>query len=212
MWKQLFWAPSTTPSPVSRMTNPCIAHLNVCTNAVIMLCRHRQCTTAFCSKCFCLLHVFNIVVPLHRIDDRNVYLLWKRVFSVCTPCTAVQHKLCTEAPLWSHASDSGSHRDVCHVHSEGMIAWVQVLTEIAGETLEQMAAAPKSKAAPTRVAAATREEEEAADAEADDLQARLNAIRSWQFSAADTYLSCFAIYPIIVHCLLLFCDGRANCS
>ena len=59
-----------------------------------------------------------------------------------------------------------------------MFAWVQVLTEIAGETLEQMAAAPKSKAAPTRVAAATQEEEEAADAEADDLQARLNAIRS----------------------------------
>ena len=54
---------------------------------------------------------------------------------------------------------------------------LQVLTEIAGETLEQMAAAPRNKAAPARVAAPT-EEEEAADAEAEDLQARLNAIRS----------------------------------
>lgn len=53
---------------------------------------------------------------------------------------------------------------------------MQVLTEIAGETLEQMAAAPKSKAAPSRVAAAAQEEEE--DTEAADLQARLNAIRS----------------------------------
>lgn len=51
---------------------------------------------------------------------------------------------------------------------------MQVLTEIAGETLEQMAAAPRSKAAPSRVAA--QEEEE--DTEAADLQARLNAIRS----------------------------------
>ncbi len=53
-----------------------------------------------------------------------------------------------------------------------------MLTEIAGETLEQMAAAPKNKATPARVAAPTQEEEEAADAEAEDLQARLNAIRS----------------------------------
>lgn len=53
---------------------------------------------------------------------------------------------------------------------------MQVLTEIAGETLEQMAAAPKSKAAPSRVPAAPEEEED--DTEAADLQARLNAIRS----------------------------------
>lgn len=52
----------------------------------------------------------------------------------------------------------------------------KVLTEIAGETLEQMAAAPKSKAAPSRVPAAPEEEED--DTEAADLQARLNAIRS----------------------------------
>ena len=55
---------------------------------------------------------------------------------------------------------------------------VQILTEIAGETLQQMAAAPKNKAAPSRVAAAAEEDDEAADAEAEDLQARLNAIRS----------------------------------
>ena len=54
---------------------------------------------------------------------------------------------------------------------------MQVMTEIAGETLEQMAAAPKSKAAPARAVAPT-QEDEAADAEAEDLQARLNAIRS----------------------------------
>lgn len=54
---------------------------------------------------------------------------------------------------------------------------MQVMTEIAGETLEQMAAAPKSKAAPARAVAAT-QEDAAADAEAEDLQARLNAIRS----------------------------------
>lgn len=53
----------------------------------------------------------------------------------------------------------------------------KVLTEIAGETLEQMAAAPRSKAAPARAVALT-QEDEAADAEAEDLQARLNAIRS----------------------------------
>ena len=57
------------------------------------------------------------------------------------------------------------------------LAYVQVLTEIAGETLEQMAAAPKNKAAPARAAAVAQEQEEA-DAEADDLQARLDAIRS----------------------------------
>lgn len=55
---------------------------------------------------------------------------------------------------------------------------MQVLTEIAGETLEQMAAAPKNKAAPSRVAAAPQEEEDEEDNEAADLQARLNAIRS----------------------------------
>ena len=54
---------------------------------------------------------------------------------------------------------------------------LQVLTEIAGETLEQMAAAPRNKAAPSRVATAPEEEEEE-DAEAADLQARLNAIRN----------------------------------
>ena len=54
---------------------------------------------------------------------------------------------------------------------------LQVLTEIAGETLGQMAAAPKNKAAPSRVVAAPEEEEEE-DTEAADLQARLNAIRS----------------------------------
>jgi len=54
---------------------------------------------------------------------------------------------------------------------------MQVLTEIAGETLEQMAAAPRSKAALARAVAPT-QEDEAADAEAEDLQARLNAIRS----------------------------------
>ena len=54
---------------------------------------------------------------------------------------------------------------------------LQVLTEIAGETLEQMAAAPRNKATPSRVATAT-EEEEGGDTEAADLQARLNAIRS----------------------------------
>lgn len=52
-----------------------------------------------------------------------------------------------------------------------------MLTEIAGETLEQMAAAPKNKAGPSRVVAAPEEEEEE-DTEAADLQARLNAIRS----------------------------------
>lgn len=54
---------------------------------------------------------------------------------------------------------------------------LQVLTEIAGETLEQMAAAPKNKAGPSSVVAAPEEEEEE-DTEAADLQARLNAIRS----------------------------------
>lgn len=58
-----------------------------------------------------------------------------------------------------------------------IITAVQVLTEIAGETLEQMAAAPRSKATPAR-AVAPSQEDEAADAEAEDLQARLNAIRS----------------------------------
>lgn len=58
-----------------------------------------------------------------------------------------------------------------------MLGVLQVLTEIAGETLEQMAAAPKNKAAPSRVVAAPEEEEEE-DTEAADLQARLNAIRS----------------------------------
>ena len=57
-----------------------------------------------------------------------------------------------------------------------MVGPLQVLTEIAGETLEQMAAAPKNKA-PSRVVAAPEEEEEE-DTEAADLQARLNAIRS----------------------------------
>ena len=52
----------------------------------------------------------------------------------------------------------------------------QVLTEIAGETLGQMAAAPHKKVAAAPVAADAEEEEE--DAEAADLQARLNAIRS----------------------------------
>ena len=55
---------------------------------------------------------------------------------------------------------------------------LQVLKEIAGETLEQMAAAPKNKAASSRVAAAPQEEAEEEDSEAADLQARLNAIRS----------------------------------
>ena len=55
--------------------------------------------------------------------------------------------------------------------------FLQVLTEIAGETLDQMAAAPKNKAAPARAAAVAQEQEEA-DAEASDLQARLDAIRS----------------------------------
>ena len=58
-----------------------------------------------------------------------------------------------------------------------MLGVLQVLTEIAGETLEQMAAAPKTKAAPSRVVAAPEEDEEE-DTEAADLQARLNAIRS----------------------------------
>lgn len=53
---------------------------------------------------------------------------------------------------------------------------MQVLTEIAGETLGQMAAAPRNKVAAAPVAAQKQEEEE--DAEAADLQARLNAIRS----------------------------------
>ena len=51
-----------------------------------------------------------------------------------------------------------------------------MLTEIAGETLGQMAAAPHNKVAAVPVAAESEEEEE--DAEAADLQARLNAIRS----------------------------------
>lgn len=50
-----------------------------------------------------------------------------------------------------------------------------MLTEIAGETLEQMAAAPRNKVA-TQASAVPEEEEE--DAEAADLQARLDAIRS----------------------------------
>lgn len=67
----------------------------------------------------------------------------------------------------------------CHIsqHCSCMVGPLQVLTEIAGETLEQMAAAPKNKTAPSRVVAAPEEEEEE-DTEAADLQARLNAIRS----------------------------------
>lgn len=57
-----------------------------------------------------------------------------------------------------------------------LLCVMQVLTEIAGETLGQMAAAPHNKVAAVPVAAESEEEEE--DAEAADLQARLNAIRS----------------------------------
>lgn len=53
---------------------------------------------------------------------------------------------------------------------------LQILTEIAGETLGQMAAAPHNKVPAAAVAVEQEEEEE--DAEAADLQARLNAIRS----------------------------------
>ena len=75
--------------------------------------------------------------------------------------------------------NSASHQRIYHLHlAYGvLIGVVQVLTEIAGETLEQMAAAPKNKTTPSRVVAAPEEEEEE-DTEAADLQARLNAIRS----------------------------------
>ena len=61
-----------------------------------------------------------------------------------------------------------------HVYGRPCFA-AQVLTEIAGETLDHMAAAPRNKVA-AQAAAVPEEEEE--DAEAADLQARLNAIRS----------------------------------
>lgn len=61
-------------------------------------------------------------------------------------------------------------------HIQSLPLVIQVLTEVAGETLGQMAAAPQNKVAAAPVATEAEEEEE--DAEAADLQARLDAIRS----------------------------------
>ena len=55
--------------------------------------------------------------------------------------------------------------------------WVQILTEVAGESLSQMMAAPRSRIAqPQRQQIP--QEAEPVDAEQDELAARLQAIRS----------------------------------